>query len=81
MSRRQSDSDGAGFRRAARFFSGVGLFVLLIVVVSITIGTSTTDRSPLGEAINTRIYTQGTFYAVVVIGLALGIYIATRADD
>ena len=70
-------------KRAARAFvrSGIGAVAVaaIVGVVSITFRTIDTasDPSPIQLA---KLFTEGTFYLVAVIGLTLALYIASRWD-
>lgn len=65
----------------ARMVVGWGVVIALPVIAVITLIRASDDSGALSAEQATQIYVEGLLYMVTVIGGAIGIYIATGADD
>lgn len=69
------------WRRALRLATGITAIVVLIAL-SISAQTSTSDStSAIVMGANAGVYIERLFYAVIVVGVAAAIYIATRSGE
>lgn len=56
----------------------MGLLLTIIGLITVTAATGTSDASAVQII---QVYAEGLFYAVIVIGIGVGIYVGTRAND
>jgi hypothetical protein len=72
-----SEPTGKAIGDMLRLVAGVGLALALVVIYLIT--RSAVDDAPRGDELIE--YARGSFRALIVLGLAVGAYIGSRALD
>jgi hypothetical protein len=64
------------WRRYTAWWMSVALALIALMTVGTVAGAGDASAPQLIQA-----YTEGLFYAAIVIGVGLAVYIGTRADD
>jgi hypothetical protein len=60
--------------------TGLGLVAVLVVITLRTLAERESGDA-ISEALNTSVYVEGLFFAAIAVGIAVGLYIVTRAGD
>ena len=69
-------------RNTLRFLAGIGSFFALIVVVVVAVGDVNNAIEADASAVQViQLYTEYVFYAVIGIGVAIAMYVFSRALD